>query len=257
MNSCLYECTVMHHRLEPLRNRFVYRIFQLCLDLDEAEMLHRSLRWFSYNRGNLFSFRDRDHMQFGKGSAKENVLEFLRRNGIDLTGGKVLLVTNVRMLGYVFNPVSFYYCYDAAGNPVCAVPEVGNTFGEQKPYLLRSEDRNERGFRKMMPKLFYVSPFIDLDTSFDFDLGLPGERLYVTINDHQNGKKFFLSSVTGEKKELTDGRLLWYLVRFPFITLQVITLIHWQALKLYLRRLPFRRKHEQPELQQEIAVWNK
>lgn len=247
----------MHHRLEPLKNRFVYRIFMFHIDLDELETLNSSLRLFSVNRFNIFSLRDSDHMQFGKGSIKENVLEYLRQNGVSIPGGRVSLVTNLRMFGYVFNPVSFNYCYDAAGTPVCAVPEVGNTFGELKPYLLREEDRTENGFRKLVQKFFYVSPFIELDTTFDFDLGLPGEKLHVTINDHQNGKKFFLSTVTGIRKELTDARLLWYVFRFPFITLQVITLIHWQALKLYLRKLPFLRKTDHPELQKEIAVWNK
>ncbi len=247
----------MHHRLEPLKNRFVYSIFMFHIDLDELEMLNSSLRLFSMNRFNIFSLRDSDHMQFGKGTIKENVLEYLRQNGISIPGGRVSLVTNLRMFGYVFNPVSFYYCYDEAGTPVCAVPEVGNTFGELKPYLLREEDRTENGFRKLCQKFFYVSPFIDLDTTFDFDLGLPGEKLNVTINDHQNGKKFFLSTVTGIRKALTDARLLWYVFRFPFITLQVITLIHWQALKLYMRKLPFLRKTDHPELQKEIAVWNK
>jgi DUF1365 family protein len=247
----------MHHRLEPLKNRFVYRIFMFHLDLDELDSLHRALRLFSMNRFNVFALRDSDHMNFGKGTIKENVLEYLRRNGIDLAGGRIELVTNVRMFGYVFNPVSFYYCYDAAGNPVCAVPEVGNTFGELKPYLLGAQDRTENGFRKKTLKYFYVSPFIELDTTFDFNLGLPGEKLHITIDDHQNGKKFFLSAVTGVRKELNDIRLLWYVFRFPFITLQVITLIHWQALKLYMRKLPFLRKTDNPELQKEIAVWNK
>ncbi len=247
----------MHHRLEPLKNRFVYRIFMFHIDLDELDMLDSSLKLFSRNRFNVFSFRDTDHLRFGKGTAKENLLEYLSRNGIAIPGGKVVLVTNLRMFGYVFNPVSFYYCYDAAGNPVCAVPEVGNTFGELKPYLLRPEDRNEGGFRKSIEKFFYVSPFMDLDTTFDFNLGLPGEKLRVTIDDHKAGKRIFVSSVNGVRKELTDGRLLWYVIRFPFITLQVIGLIHWQALKLYLRKLPFLRKTDHPELQKEIVVWNK
>ncbi len=257
MNSSLYECTVMHHRLEPLKNRFVYRIFMFHLDLDELDLLHSSLRLFSRNSLNIFSLRDSDHMGFGKGTIKENVIEYLRQNGISLPDGRITLVTNLRMFGYVFNPVSFYYCYDAAGDPVCAIPEVGNTFGELKPYLLRREDSVESGFRKKIDKYFYVSPFTDLDTTFDFNLGLPGERLHVTIDDYQHGKKFFLSAVTGIRKELNDARLLWYVVRFPFITLQVITLIHWQALKLFLRKLPFLRKTDHPELQKEIAIWNK
>lgn len=257
MNSSLYECTVMHHRLEPLKNRFVYRIFMFALDLDELDALRSKLWLFSRNRFNVFSFRDADHMNFGKPTAKENIVEYLRQQGISLNKGKIILVTNVRMFGYVFNPVSFYFCYDEQGNALCAVPEVGNTFGELKPYLLNSQDRTAEGFRKTLTKFFYVSPFIDLDASFDFNLHLPGEKLHVTVDDYKNGKKFFLSAVHGDRKALTDLRLLWYVLRFPFITLQVIGLIHWQAFKLYLKKLPFLKKTDNPELQKEMVVWNK
>lgn len=257
INSALYECTIMHHRLEPLRNRFVYRIFMFALDLDELDRLHASMRLFSRNRFNLFSFRDADHLRLGRPSAKENLLEYVRTQGVTEQIGKVLLITNVRVFGYVFNPVSFYYCYAENGDPVCVVPEVGNTFGEQKPYLLTGADRSGEGFRKRVTKYFYVSPFIDMDAEFDFQLQLPGEQLQVTINDYKDGKKFFLSAVRGERKPLTDAQLAWYAVRFPFVTLQVITLIHWQALKLMLRKLHFFRKTDNPELQKEIVVWNK
>lgn len=257
MNSSLYECTVMHHRLEPLKNRFVYRIFMFCLDLDELDVLHTSMRLFSRNKFNIFSFRDKDHLDFGKPTLKENILEYLNKNGISLNNGKIFLVTHIRMFGYVFNPVSFYYCYDEHGNPVCAVPEVGNTFGELKPYLLSGGHRTAEGFRRTVTKFFYVSPFIDLDAEFDFNLHLPGETLHVTVDDSKDGKKFFVSAVHGTRKQLTDARLLWYVVRFPFITLQVIGLIHWQAFKLYLKKLPFLKKTDNPELQKEIVVWNK
>lgn len=257
MNSSLYECTVMHHRLSPVKNRFVYRVFMFFLDVDELETLHGSLRLFGYNRPNIFSFRDTDHVQFGKTTVKENIAEYLRRNGISLDGGKVYLLTNVRTFGHVFNPVSFYFCFDAAGRPLCAVPEVGNTFGELKPYMVGPEDRTEEGFRKRVEKFFYVSPFIDHDVSFDFNLRVPDDVLRIAIDDYQHEKKIFLSAVTGVKKPLTDGRLLWYTLRFPFITLQVVGLIHWQAFKLWLHKLPYRKKSEQPELQKEAMVWNK
>ena len=257
MNSSLYECTVMHHRLEPLKNRFVYRIFMFHLDLDELDTLHSTMKLFSRNRFNIFSFRDSDHVNFGKTTVKENIIEYLRQNGISLNVGKIELVTHLRMFGYIFNPVSFYFCFDKEGNPVCAVPEVGNTFGEMKPYLLRPEDRTEQGFRKMTDKFFYVSPFITLDTIFDFNLHIPGEKLHVAIDDYTGGKKFFLTAVNGDRKPLTDSRLLWYVIRFPFITLQVIGLIHWQAMKLYLKKLPYLKKSDNPELQKEVVAWKK
>lgn len=247
----------MHHRLEPLRNRFAYKVFMFSIDLDELDQLQSGLKLFSHNRWNIFNFRDADHLQFGKMSAKENIAEYLRRNGIDLNNGKVFLVTNLRTFGHIFNPVSFYFCFDGSGKPLCAVPEVGNTFGEMKMFLLDGKDLQKDGFRKRTKKYFYVSPFIDLDAEFDFQLRLPAEKLHISIDDYCDGRKFFLTSLTGVRKELTDSRLLWYVIRFPFITLQVIGLIHWQALKLYLKKLPFIRKDEHPELQQEAVLWNK
>ncbi|MHB1050389.1 MAG: DUF1365 domain-containing protein [Bacteroidota bacterium] len=257
MNSSLYECHVMHHRLEPLRNRFVYKVFMFALDLDETGMLHTTMRLFSRNRRNVFQFREKDHLDFGKPTLKENINEYLRRQGIELNNGKIILVTNLRTFGYIFNPVSFYFCFDASGAPVCAIAEVGNTFGEMKPYLLGPQERTENGFRLVTKKLFYVSPFLDLDATFDFQLNIPGEKMQIIINDYKDEKKIFLSSVTGVRKPLTDARLLWYTVRFPFVTLKVITLIHWQALKLVLKKLPYLKKDDHPELQQGAVQWNK
>lgn len=257
MNSCLYDGVVMHHRLRPLRNRFVYSVYMFYLDLEELDDLDRRLRLFSRNRFNLYSFRDEDHLRITAGDLRANLIEYLRRNGVTEDVGRIMLLTNVRVLGYVFNPVSFYFCFDRAGQPLCAVPEVGNTFGEQKAYFMGADTRTELGFRRQMPKMFYVSPFVDLDTSFDFHLRTPGERLQLQVDDIQDGDRFFLSAVTGVRKPLTDRELLYDLFRIPLITVKVIWLIHWQAMKLWLRKLPFRRKAEHPELQQDILIWNK
>jgi hypothetical protein len=240
-----------------LRNRFVYSVYLFYLDLEELDDLPRRLRLFSRNRFNLYSFRDADHLRITAGDLRTNLVEYLRRNGVTDEVGRIMLLTNVRVLGYVFNPVSFYFCFDRAGQPLCAVPEVGNTFGEQKAYFMGSDTRTENGFRRQMLKMFYVSPFVDLDTTFDFHLRIPGERLQVQVDDLQDGERFFLSALTGVRKPLTDRALLYDFLRIPFITVKVIWLIHWQAMKLWLRKLPFRRKAEHPELQQDILIWNK
>ncbi len=247
----------MHHRLRPLRNRFVYSVYMFYLDLDELDELGRSLRFFSRNGFNLFSFRDTDHLRLTAGDVRSNVLEYLRRNGVEEAVGRIMLLTNVRVLGYVFNPVSFYFCFDTAGKPLCAVPEVGNTFGEQKAYYMGPGTRTDTGFRRTVPKLFYVSPFVDLDTTFEFHLRVPDERVQVQVDDLQDGERFFLSAMTGVRKPLTDRSLLYEFCRIPFMTLKVIWLIHWQALKLVARRLPYRRKADQPELQQDIVTWTR
>ena len=256
MNSCLYDCTVMHHRLEPLRHRFVYKVFMFCLDLDELDRLDKRLRFFSRNRFNLFSLRDRDHLHQFHSSVKENIKSYLRSQGIDLGNGKVYLITNLRTAGYIFNPVSFYFCFDGKGDPLCAVSEVGNTFRELKPYLLSKDSLNDGVFRRRIMKHFYVSPFFDLDTTFDFQLGVPNGRLRIHIDDYQHGKKIFLSSLVGEERPLTDIQLLRSFMRIPFVTLKVIALIHLHAGLLYLKKLPYHRKSENPELQKEAVQWN-
>lgn len=257
VNSCLYDGVVMHHRLRPLRNRFVYSVYMFYLDLEELDDLHRRHRFFSRNRFNLFTFRDDDHWGGTAADVRTGVVDFLRRHGVGEDIGRIMLLTNVRVLGYVFNPVSFYFCYDRAGKPLCAVPEVGNTFGEQKAYFMGADTRTEQGFRREVQKLFYVSPFVELDTTFDFHLRIPGERLQLQVDDMREGDRFFLSALTGTRKPLTDRALLYEFFRIPLVTLKVIWLIHWQALKLWMRKLPFHRKSERPELQQDMLIWNK
>jgi len=252
MNSCLYECVVMHHRLAPKKHRFVYKIFMFYLDLDELDEISRKVSLVSRNRFNIFSIRDADHISFGKPSLKENLSEYLRSKGVDPTDKKMFLLTHLRTFGHIFNPVSFYFCFDASGNPVCAVPEVGNTFGEMKTYFIGSEGLRQNIFRHEETKYFYVSPFVDLDTRFDFQLHVPDEKLDIRIDDIQHAKKFLLSSLVGSRQKLSDRLLAWYSLRFPFITLKVIGLIHWQAFLLYLKKLPYHKKSHNLHLQQEV-----
>ena len=255
MNSCLYECSVMHHRLEPKEHHFQYRIFMFALDLDEVDALAKRLPFFSLNRWNLYTFRDRDHLTLSGGetkSLKENIVAYLAQNGIQFPAdGRILLVTLPRVLGYIFNPVSFYFCSDAAGVPLCAVVEVGNTFREMKPYLLRETD-GEKCFRLITPKHFYVSPFSPLDLAFDFKLRIPGEMLDIHIDDRAGDRRVLLSALTGKRAPLTTARLLWFTLKYPLITLKVIFFIHWHAFRLWLKRLPVHRKAANPELQRDV-----
>lgn len=251
MNSCLYECRVMHHRLEPLRNAFHYNYFLFYLDLDELDTLVRRNPLMSRDRWNAYSFRDTDHMhQYG--SAKASVLEFIRSHGVTQEPGRIMLLANLRTFGYTFNPVCFYFCFTQAGEPLCVVVEIHNTFGEMKSYFINAANPFSGEFRNQEKKYFYVSPFVDMDTTFDFRLAIPSERIHIQIDDIRNGQKFFISTLTGRRRVLTTGRLLWYSVKFPLVTVKVIALIHWQALKLWLRRLPYYRKHEHSHLQKEI-----
>ena len=263
----------MHHRFAPKAHRFAYRIFLFALDLDELTTLHRKLRLFSLNRRNFYSFRETDFLPTGEPvnpaspadpppairrpqSLKARVIAHLAKHGIDLTGGRVLLVTLPRVLGYLFNPVSFYFCSDRHGQPVAAIAEVTNTFKEVKLFVLGpatcTTSRAGATFSLRLPKYFYVSPFTDMDVAFDFTLRTPGDRLSVQIDDYDAGQRTLTSVLTGARLPLTDRRLAWFMLKYPLITLQVISLIHWNALKLYLKKVPWFAKTARPDAQRDL-----
>lgn len=283
MTSSLYECRVMHARFTPRRHRFCYRIFLFALDLDELDRLPGRIAGFAVNRRGLYSFREADYLptherrhanlrnaadessQAGRlpdtserhasaARLKDRVCAFAAKEGVDLTGGRVLLLTLPRVLGYGFNPVSFYFCFDAHGAPAAAIAEVTNTFREVKPYFLGPDRLLAHGdaFRLRVPKHFYVSPFSDVDVAFDFTLRLPGERLSVQIDDYEGERRSLTSTLTGSRKPLTSARLAWCTVKYPLITLRVIALIHWHALQLWWKRVPWFAKHARPGDQRDL-----
>ncbi|WP_184546720.1 DUF1365 domain-containing protein [Mucilaginibacter sp. FT3.2] len=259
INSCLYKAKVMHHRLAPKVHSFHYEVFMFYLDLDEIDSLGKSMKLMSRNRFNLFNFRDKDHLQLPRQNPdiskniRQHITQYLRDNGVEIGNGRIMVLTNLCTMGYQFNPVSFYFCYDESGQIACAIVEVCNTFLELKPYFLSADTKQGNQFKLNTEKYFYVSPFIDMDTNFDFDLHIPGEKLQVKIDDYdKEGKRFFISTLSGVKKPLTDANLLLYFISFPLITLKVITLIHWQALRLWLKKIPFHKKDDQKELQKGV-----
>ncbi len=251
----------MHHRLAPKEHHFRYGIFQFCLDLDELDTLSERLGFFSRNRRNLYRFNDSDHLppQTPNGiphplSTKSSLLAWIASQGLPLPADtRVLLLTHCRVFGYIFNPVSFYFCLDAQDRPLCAVAEVGNTFGEQKPFLLGPEHFDGEGrFRRIVPKHFYVSPFSALDLAFDFKLRVPGEELDIHVDDREGDRPVLLTALTGRRVPLTDANLARLTLKYPLITLRVITLIHWHALKLWWKKVPWHRKAANPHLQQGV-----
>ena len=270
MNSRIYECSVMHARFIPKPHRFVYRIFMLAIDLDELPALDRRLHLFSVNAANLYAFREGDYLPTSEllhnptsapshqpapaDALKARVLAFLVTRGVDLgPTGRIELITLPRVFGYLFNPVSFYYCYDSTGICVAAISEVTNTFREMKPYFLGPDTRrvpiasslasdtrdSSVSFHLRIPKNFYVSPFSDVDVAFDFNLRVPAAKLSVEIGDYVGTDRTLISTLTGPSRPLTDSRLAWFTLKYPLITLRIISLIHWHAFLLYLKKIPW------------------
>ena len=176
------------------------------LDLDEIDELCRRIPFLSHNRPNVYTFRDDDHLYLGKETLRENVQEYLKTNGVEEVPARISLLTNLRTFGYVFNPVSFFFCQDAAGEPLAVVVEVHNTFGELKPFLLTREDLTRNRFQRSYPKQFYISPFTELDKRLEIKVELPGDRLalYVNTYEPEAAQPFFRSSLTGRISPLTS-----------------------------------------------------
>lgn len=251
--NALYECAVSHCRLKPKRHAFSYRVFMFCVELDELPTLQRSLFGFSYNRFNLYSIDDRDHVDLGHpGGIRANLIAWLAGQGIACPDdARIQLVTFPRVLGYGFNPVSFYYLYSQDGSPLAAVAEVVNTFREMKLYAIQSAGADGLWHRRIA-KNFYVSPFSDPGLEFDFKLGATEEKWRVNIDDYDADDRVLLSAVRGERRELTSARLVWYAFKYPFLSLKIMGLIHWHAMLLWLRRVPFFRKSQRLEAQQDV-----
>ena len=235
--SCLYHGQVMHKRLRPFVHRFVYRVFSFYVDLDEIPALDRRLRWFSHNRWNLFGFHDRDHGARDGTPLRPWIERELASAGIDLDGGPVRLLCFPRVLGYVFNPLSIWFCHHADGRMRAVLYEVSNTFGQTHSYLLPVDPKRTAGapIVQRCRKGFYVSPFIGMDASYRFRLKEPDARLAVSIRESVPEGPQLVATQTGRRGELDDGSLLRILWAYPLVTLKVIAAIHWQALKLWRR----------------------
>lgn len=227
--SGLYFGQVMHRRLRPREHRFSYRVFSMLLDLDEIPALDAGSRLFGYNRAAVFGFRDSDHGDGVPGGLRGWVEAHLRRAGIEAARPRIELLCYPRMFGYVFNPLTVYFCHGAEDRLVAILYEVANTFGEKHTYVMPIHDGGPRDCAKD----FYVSPFLPMACSYRFHVTPPEEKVAIRIDESDAEGLILIASFAGERHAFSDATLARALLRYPLMTLKVVAGIHWEALRLW------------------------
>jgi DUF1365 family protein len=240
LHSCVYVGRVMHHRLAPRRHRFSYGAFAMLFDIDELPELDRRFALFGHNRARPVAFHDADHGP-GDGSDRRAWVEgHMRAHGIPVPGGAIRILCLPRLLGYVFNPISVWFCFDREERLAAVLYEVRNTFGERHSYLLPVPEAGPV-LRQSCAKAFHVSPFLPVAGEYRFRLTQPGETMMLQIQHLVGGEPRLIALQTGTRSSLEQGAMMRVLLRFPLMTLKVMAAIHFEALRLWLKNVPLHR----------------
>lgn len=234
----LVEGTVGHARRAPMRHAFRYRIYQWLVDVDDLPRMPALLRPFS-------TFKASDHLGDPTRSIRANIDHFCELHGVDLTGGRVLMLANARVLGHTFDPLSAFWCLRPDGSLACIVAEVHNTYGERHAYFLQPGDDG----RAATDKAFYVSPFFTVDGGYELQFKLGPELVSSSIVLRQGGDAVFSATFRGRPRRATPGRLARLIISKPLMTHRVSLLIRIHGIWLWFRRLPVvqRRPHDHQE----------
>jgi DUF1365 family protein len=238
VRSHLLEGKVRHRRSRPSVYALEHDVWYAALDLDELDAVDRRSRLIRRNRRGLAVFRDKDHWLPASTDVRADVHAHLRAEGEDPDGWRIVLVTNLRIAGYVFNPASFFLCRDREGILRIVVIEVHNTHGERRLYTLRPDQRGS-AHHAAMDKDFYVSPFIDMDARYRVVVRDEPDRLRIVIDETEHGAPLLATSVTLARRPLRDREVARLLLRHPFVTHKTIAMIHWHALRLWRRGIRF------------------
>ena len=240
MNSSIYKGWVRHRRVAPTRNEFRYRIFMLYLDLAELPKLFDGVPCWSARRRALAWFKRGDYLGDEKVPLDRAVRDLVEERTGARPTGPIRLLTHLRYFGYCMNPVSFYYCFDAGGEKLdTIVAEITNTpWKERHQYVLRVANPTARIQRFEFDKGFHVSPFLPMDMRYQWGFAQPSVRLFVHMQNFKGGDPVFDATLAMRRETLTPQALLKVLATFPLMTLKVILAIHWQALRLWIKRTP-------------------
>ena len=247
LENGLFVGKIMHARQRPTRNAFTYGAYYLCFPLGEMKRLGEAAI-VSVNRGNLFSFFEKDHAG-GKAPLEPWVREILARWEIPQADGRIVLVTLPRLFGYVFNPVSFFFCLDRAGALRAVVSEVHNTFGDRHCYISFHEDRRviTQDDTLQSQKLLHVSPFIAVTGHYVFRFAYREDKIGVWVDHHDADGLLLSTSIAGKRVRLSCANLLKAFFRYPMMTLKVVALIHYQALRLWMKGIRYISRPKAPE----------
>ena len=239
MNSCIYNGEVNHIRFKPVKHSLNYKTFSLFIDLDEIEQLDKSISIFSHNKFNIFSFYNKDHGDRDGSCLRKWVISNLKKYKIEGNISKIKMLCYPRIFGYVFNPLSIFYCYE--NDKLKSIfYEVKNTFNEQHTYIFKIKDGEE--IKQKCKKKFYVSPFMDMETFYNFKLIDPNQRLSVMIKQTDAEGTGLTATQTGDKKEFNFKQLLVNFFRYPLMTFKIISSIHYEALLLWKKGAIYRKR---------------
>jgi DUF1365 family protein len=235
--AALYFGDVMHARLKPMGHRFSYRVMSLLIDLDRLGDANKLSPLFAVNRAALYSFHEADHGGRDGSSLRAFAQRQADEHGIDLSGGRVLLLCYPRLFGYTFNPLSVYFCYGADGDLALLIYEVRNTFGDIHPYVLpvRASEVSAAGVRQEQDKLFYVSPFVGMAMRYRFRISPPAEQVKLRILETDHDGPLLAATFIGHHRALTTRALLRAFVALPLVTAKIVAAIHWEAVRLWLK----------------------
>ena len=240
-DSYIYNGEVIHKRFKPKVHYFRYKVFSLLIDLDELNTLNDLIPYFSYNRFNLISFYDKDHGYRDGSSLKQWVIKNLKGAGIKDQEINIKLLCYPRIFGYVFNPLSVFFVYDKSKSLIAILYEVKNTFGEQHTYIFQINSYQNLIENNCVEKIF-VSPFMDLKSEYFFRILIPGNKLSVVIDQRDSEGKLLFASQDGKRCELTSKNLLFSYLKHPLMTFKIISAIHFEALRLWLKGIKLVKK---------------